>query len=702
MLRFDIQQHDLASPDGKIMSIEQKDERTLLAKVLIEHIAANFVGFEIDKSHVFFNVKSTLAQIGIDGRGVHYEFEKGQRRAFVDVEVKSHGPIAREILSKIGVGAYIGRLFALDERRRVRDPEYLSRMFGRSDRWGRPLLSLGGMHGSDEMILDKVDGRTIAYLTLRPGRISYDASIFGFLSTLAKGLVTKTKLRELLSLHQGFVENAQRNVDDDEILLVKTSPLHIRTVFAHVVDDLLTPGFNHTTASILQPDTNASGDVYEFFGKSKREITDLPLEFYTLEPYREHVFFSDRDQLQICLENPKTLFAAFHTAPEPKEQHAAVFVVKGSQMLGLKAEDWLHGDPQFHEFPGPQHSVRQAVLVERFIESQPVFPFLKAMEDGYITSQGVLLSRYFPTPLMKRMLLSEHASRNLKGLYFQRPSCQHGAFFSQEDRAMLNDLHKFAIPVFWVDEMTGKILQYVQKQHRESGMFVPLSQVDTFYKSTVFGVYGSNLLSGNFEGELKALLNGVLQLQQNSTHALLNKDTPLALITGGGPGAMEMGNRVARELNILSCANIADFHQEGGVVNEQKINPYIEAKMTYRLTQLVERQSEFNLDFPIFVMGGIGTDFEFCLEEVRRKVGGTQATPVLLFGDVDYWKDKITTRFLRNMKSGTIKGSEWVSRCFYCVQNAEQGLRVYRDYFNGTLEIGKAAGHSELGFVVCL
>ena len=123
--------------------------------------------------------------------------------------------------------------------------------------------------------------------------------------------------------------------------------------------------------------------------------------------------------------------------------------------------------------------------------------------------------------------------------------------------------------------------------------------------------------------------------------------------------------------------------------------------MTYRLTQLVERQSEFNLDFPIFVMGGIGTDFEFCLEEVRRKVGGTQATPVLLFGDVDYWKDKITTRFLRNMKSGTIKGSEWVSRCFYCVQNAEQGLRVYRDYFNGTLEIGKTAGHCELGFVVC-
>ena len=43
------------------------------------------------------------------------------------------------------------------------------------------------------------------------------------------------------------------------------------------------------------------GDIYELYGKSKREITDIPIEFYTLEPYREHVFFSDRDQLQSCL-----------------------------------------------------------------------------------------------------------------------------------------------------------------------------------------------------------------------------------------------------------------------------------------------------------------------------------------------------------------------------------------------------------------
>ena len=189
-------------------------------------------------------------------------------------------------------------------------------------------------------------------------------------------------------------------------------------------------------------------------------------------------------------------------------------------------------------------------------------------------------------------------------------------------------------------------------------------------------------------------------MRSEMNHPLLRKDTPLALVTGGGPGAMEVGNRVAKELGFLSCANIVDFRQKDtSVVNEQKQNPYVEAKMTYRLDKLVERQAEFNLDFPIFLTGGIGTDFEYCLEEVRRKVGAMGASPMLLFGEKEYWREKITTRFECNMRSGTIKGSEWISNCFYCIQKAEQGLKIYRDYFKGTLPIGKNGPIYDDGFV---
>lgn len=369
-------------------------------------------------------------------------------------------------------------------------------------------------------------------------------------------------------------------------------------------------------------------------------------------------------------------------------------------MLYLKQHDWICHKTEMKEFPGLFYPAQQSLLVQKYIQQQAEYPFLKAIEDGLITSQGILLSRYFPSPLIKPLLLSNLVQRCLKGIYFYLPSLAYGNFFSHEDRSLLLDLAKFGIPVYWVDEASKQVLQYVSKPGKDAGMFVPLSMTENFVRATVFGIYGSTLLHGDFEEELTKLLEGIIEMRKDLSHSQLNPDTPIALVTGGGPGLMEVGNRTAKRTGVLSCANIVDFRNSNNLnIQEQKQNPYIEAKMTYRLDRLVERQSEFNLDFPIILTGGYGTDFEQCLEEVRRKVGSVPPTPVLLFGHPDYWREKISLRYSANQKAKTIVGSEWVSNCFYCVQGAEQGLKVYRQFFSHTLPIGPHHPSHEQGFV---
>ncbi len=694
--------YDLVSPDGYISAITLNAPQSAEATIQIQNISPAFKGFEIEQEKVFFNLKSTLAQIGLDGVGSEYRLSFRDRSATVKVTLTAYGNPARILLQNLSIGSYIGKLFAADERRKVRDPDYLLRMFHRKDRIGRPLLFLGEPKSEDEFVLEKRDGYTIAFLSLQDGVLKYDAAIEGFLPALGKALkYPHFRMRSLLQLLQHWEPQGKRVCKPEEILLVRTQPLHIRTAFGKVKQELLPEGVYHTSANVLEPDTKASGDVYELFGHGSSEVKTIPLEFYTLEPHREHVFFADRDQLQSCLEDREALFKAFDTAPGPLHHKTAVFVVKGEQLLRLKPEDWIAREPHFHEFPGMIYQPeRQMLLVEQYIEQQPAYPFLRAIEEGLITSQGVLFVRYFPSPLMKKILLGEQVHRCLKGIYFQYPSLSYGEFFSHEDRSMLQDLAKFAIPVFWVDQKTKNILQYVPKPNKDTGMFVPLPLVEDFLKAASFGIYGSNLMSGDFEVELQSLLQGMEEMRHEVDHPLLNKTTPIALITGGGPGVMEMGNRVAKKLGLLSCANVVDFGAKTkAVVNEQKQNPYIDIKMTYRLDRLVERQAEFHLDFPIFLAGGIGTDFEYCLEEVRRKVGSILATPVLLFGDPGYWKEKITHRFQCNLASGTIAGSEWVSNCFYCVQNAKQGLKIYKRYLAGNLEIGKNGPIYPDGFV---
>ena len=349
----------------------------------------------------------------------------------------------------------------------------------------------------------------------------------------------------------------------------------------------------------------------------------------------------------------------------------------------------------------PPEDLKDQAVLKNFIKSQAIYTIVKAMQEGNITSQGVILTTHLPAPLLKSFLLNERVTRCLKAIYFKTPSIRNGEYFSHDDRTMLADLAKASVDLFWVDFTSHLLLKYVLRADKDFGMFVPVHKVKDFKKATFFGIYGSRLTESDYREEFKELFKGLMQMQNELSHEKLNPDTPIAISTGGGPGVMAMGNQIANELNLLSCGHAVNFLKEHERDEEEEpMNPYIQAKMTYSLEQLIIRQSEFGLDFPIFCQGGVGTDFEHALELLRTQVGNRPAAPVLLFGPPDYWRAKITATYQMNRKMGTIRGSEWVSNVFICVQNHTQALSVYYKYFTNRLEIGPNYLPADEGFVI--
>jgi predicted Rossmann-fold nucleotide-binding protein len=275
-----------------------------------------------------------------------------------------------------------------------------------------------------------------------------------------------------------------------------------------------------------------------------------------------------------------------------------------------------------------------------------------------------------------------------------------------EDRAMLRDFANASIDVYWMNPRSKILTKYVPKKGKVSGMFVPIPKIKVFQDATVIGFYGSNLMGIENEEEIKTFLQGLLKLREEVNHPLLHPKKELMVLTGGGPGIMEMGNRIAVELGILSGGNAVDLSNPPyakTLIHNQAlgddINPYVQAMMTYRLEQIIYRQAEFHLDLPCILRGGTGTDFEFALENLRTQLGLREhIVPTLLFGTEEYWVNKITARYHQNILSGTIAGSEWVSNTFFLARNATEALDIYSRFFKGELFMGTAYKAFDRGF----
>lgn len=126
-----------------------------------------------------------------------------------------------------------------------------------------------------------------------------------------------------------------------------------------------------------------------------------------------------------------------------------------------------------------------------------------------------------------------------------------------------------------------------------------------------------------------------------SQHSYHNDRYDYVIVTGGGPGIMEAGNRGAYDVGAPSIGlNIT-------LPEEQHPNPYITPGLCFMFHYFAMRKMHFLMRAKALVVfpGGFGTFDELFDALTLRQTDRMQAIPVILYG-TDYWKQAINWEFL--------------------------------------------------------
>jgi len=145
------------------------------------------------------------------------------------------------------------------------------------------------------------------------------------------------------------------------------------------------------------------------------------------------------------------------------------------------------------------------------------------------------------------------------------------------------------------------------------------------------------------------------------------------VVTGGGPGVMEAGNRGAADVGAPSIGlNIVLPH-------EQAPNHYVTPELSFNFHYFATRKIHFLLRAKAVAVfpGGFGTLDEFFETLTLIQTGRMDRVPLLLFG-AEFWGKVINFQALA--EAGTIAPND--PELFHVVDTAEEGWEVIRRFYD--------------------
>jgi len=145
------------------------------------------------------------------------------------------------------------------------------------------------------------------------------------------------------------------------------------------------------------------------------------------------------------------------------------------------------------------------------------------------------------------------------------------------------------------------------------------------------------------------------------------------IVTGGGPGVMEAGNRGAHDIGAPSIGmNIVLPH-------EQAPNLYVTPELAFNFHYFATRKIHLVLRSRAVAIfpGGFGTLDEFFETLTLVQTGRMERIPLILFGK-DFWGRALNLKVLE--EEGTVSPGD--TDLFTMADTAEEGWNVIREFYN--------------------
>jgi len=285
----------------------------------------------------------------------------------------------------------------------------------------------------------------------------------------------------------------------------------------------------------------------------------------------------------------------------------------------------------------------------------------KALRELEANSNATLLLTHFPNLAEHLDIAAAAAEGKIRRLIFQKASFEHGPFLSSRDHARLVDYTDLGVDVFWCNEHRHHVAVHVFRGHR--GFFCELHKVDGFKNALVVATYGSSRSLPEAEAEK---VRGLIAALRN----FFGED--LAILTGGGPGAMREASEIAKSLDLLVGASFLE-------IENQQPNQIADFYQVFQENCRHSRQRWFEISsFHIFLLGGVGTLEEIGITLTDIKLGITDGTPLVFFGkarDELYWAHLVEQ--LR-LFAAEHRGPEWLRTHVLVTDNPEEVISFYK------------------------